>query len=101
MTTQNLAGHRGHGQPGRHGRQHQKRLLGSWPSGNVGASYSSNAMSNWMSPYLANPLDLSLLCKLLQAEIDFTALTRLQAPKVFVSATHVTTGRPISSPASA
>ena len=68
-----------------------KMMLGNWSSEKVGANF--NAMSQWMSPYQSNPLDINPLRKLLQAEIDFTALARLQAPKVFVSATHVTTGQ--------
>jgi NTE family protein len=70
-----------------------KMLLGGWPSDKVGANFFGNAVSQWMSPYQSNPLDINPLRKLLQAEIDFPAIAGLQAPKAFVSATHVTTGR--------
>lgn len=70
-----------------------KMMMGHWSSDQVGANLFGNAMSQWMSPYQSNPLDINPLRKLLQAEIDFTAIARLQSPKVFVSATHVTTGR--------
>lgn len=70
-----------------------KMMMGNWPSEKVGANFLGNAMSQWMSPYQSNPLDINPLRKLLQAEIDFTTIARLQGPKVFVSATHVTTGR--------
>ena len=48
---------------------------------------------HWVSPYQANPLDINPLRSLLGEEIDFEALAALDAPKVFVSATHVRTGR--------
>lgn len=68
-------------------------LLGNWSSEKVGANFFENSVNQWMSPYQSNPLDINPLRKLLQDEIDFPAIARLQAPKVFVSATHVTTGR--------
>ncbi len=70
-----------------------KMLLGGWPSDKVGANFFGNAMSQWLSPYQSNPLDINPLRKLLQAEIDFHAIASLDVPKAFVSATHVTTGR--------
>src|SRR6186713_907041 len=70
-----------------------KMLLGGWPSDKVGTNFFSNTMSQWLSPYQSNPLDINPLRKLLRAEIDFPAIAGLQLPKTFVSATHVTTGR--------
>ncbi|MFC5519891.1 patatin-like phospholipase family protein [Polaromonas jejuensis] len=70
-----------------------KMLMGGWPSEKVGTNFFGNTMSQWMSPYQSNPLDINPLRKLLQAEIAFAGIAALQAPKVFVSATHVTTGR--------
>lgn len=70
-----------------------KMLLGGWPSDKVSANFFGNAMSQWLSPYQANPLDINPLRKLLQAEIDFPAIAALQLPKAFVSATHVNTGQ--------
>lgn len=46
------------------------------------------------SPYQSNPLDFNPLRKLLQDEIDFDAIHRGPL-KVFVSATHVGTGRAV------
>jgi NTE family protein len=47
-----------------------------------------------VSPYQANPLNLNPLLSLLEREIDFDAVAR--APlKVFVSATHVRTGKAV------
>lgn len=47
-----------------------------------------------VSPYQSNPLGLNLLGQLLKEQVDFAALQ--QGPlKVFVSATHVATGRAV------
>ncbi len=70
-----------------------KMMLGGWSSEKVGANFFANAMNQWMSPYQANPLDINPLRKLLEREIDFEAIARRAAPKVFVSATHVATGQ--------
>ncbi|SFC79298.1 NTE family protein [Polaromonas sp. OV174] len=69
-----------------------KMLTGGW-SADQGSQFFGNAMSQWMSPYQSNPLDINPLRKLLQAEIDFAAIARLPSLKVFVSATQVTTGQ--------
>jgi NTE family protein len=47
-----------------------------------------------VSPYQANPLNLNPLLSLLEREIDFEALARGPL-KVFVSATHVRTGKAV------
>jgi NTE family protein len=47
-----------------------------------------------LSPYQANPLDINPLRELIQAEIDFERLARLERLRVFVSATDVETGCP-------
>ena len=55
----------------------------------------ANAMRGLFSPYQSNPLDINPLRSLLEREIDFDAIARLPSLKVFVSATHVRTGRPV------
>ncbi|MEO7885863.1 MAG: patatin-like phospholipase family protein [Polaromonas sp.] len=70
-----------------------KMLIGGWAASGVSTNLIGSAMTQWMSPYQSNPLDINPLRKLLQAEIDFHAIGSLHAPKAFVSATHVTTGR--------
>jgi NTE family protein len=47
-----------------------------------------------VSPYQANPLDLNPLLSLLEHEVDFDAVARGRL-KVFVSATHVRTGKAV------
>ncbi len=51
-------------------------------------------MSMW-SPYHSNPLDINPLRTLLEREIDFDSIARSTELKVFVSATHVNTGRAV------
>jgi len=48
-----------------------------------------------VSPYQANPLDINPLRDLLARQIDFEAIARHRQLKVFVSATHVTTGKAV------
>jgi NTE family protein len=54
-----------------------------------------NAMRGLFSPYQSNPLDINPLRSLLEREIDFGAIARTPSLKVFVSATHVRTGRAV------
>ena len=46
-----------------------------------------------LSPYQTNPLNVNPLQKLIEQEIDFDRLARLEAPRVFVAATEVETGK--------
>jgi NTE family protein len=48
-----------------------------------------------LSPYQSNPLDLNPLRDLLEEQIDFRAIARQHELKVFVSATHVNTGKAV------
>ncbi|MBS0468533.1 MAG: patatin-like phospholipase family protein [Proteobacteria bacterium] len=53
-------------------------------------------MSQWLSPYQTNPLDINPLRGLLESVVDFGALCHARhawIPKVFVCATNVRTGR--------
>jgi NTE family protein len=53
------------------------------------------AWSGLLSPYQANPLDINPLRTVLEEEIDFQAIAAQGELKVFVSATHVTTGKAV------
>ncbi len=55
----------------------------------------TNTLHSLVSPYQANPLDINPLRRLLEREIDFEAIARHGSPKVFVSATHVNTGKAV------
>ena len=57
-------------------------------------------MSQWLSPYQTNPLDINPLRRLLEREVDFDLLCSARraahaagGPQVFVCATNVRTGR--------
>jgi NTE family protein len=53
------------------------------------------AWRNLLSPAQLNPLDINPLRDLLEREIDFEAIARHPRLRVFVSATHVNTGRAV------
>lgn len=57
------------------------------------AQWWAQAFSGLLSPYQTNPLDRNPLRDLLQRRIDFAAIARPGGPRVFVSATHVATGK--------
>ena len=64
-------------------------LAGQWAQANLWVQ----AFSGWLSPYETNPLTLNPLRDLLLRRIDFRALRSPEAPRVFVSATQVATGK--------
>lgn len=51
------------------------------------------AFTGLLSPYQTNPLNFNPLRRLLERCVDFDALQHCGAPRVFVSATHVATGK--------
>ena len=52
-----------------------------------------SALSQNVSPYQSNPLDINPLKGFLEKLIDFEALTKLKALKIFLVATRVSTGK--------
>ena len=54
-----------------------------------------SAFGGMMSPYQSNPLDIHPLRSLLDEEVDFAAIAAHPQLKVFVSATHVKTGKAV------
>lgn len=54
-----------------------------------------NAWRGLLSPYQSNPLDINPLRQMLEEEIEFGAIAAHPDLKVFVSATHVTTGKAV------
>jgi NTE family protein len=46
-----------------------------------------------VSPYQTNPLDINPLRKLVENHFDFERIGRLAEPRIFISATHVNTGK--------
>ena len=70
-------------------------LLGGLPPAMAATTLWTNAMQGIFSPYQSNPLDINPLRTLLEREIDFEAIRQTPQLKVFVSATHVRTGRAV------
>jgi NTE family protein len=73
-------------------RQWARLLWGGVAPELASGAWLSRAVRGTVSPYQANPLDINPLRDLLVQEVDFEAVARGPL-KVFVSATHVTTGR--------
>lgn len=71
-----------------------------WGSPLSAANPMLSMMSQWLSPYQTNPLDINPLRSLLEREVDFDLLCTTRrasaaagGPRVFVCATNVRTGR--------
>ncbi|HSV52299.1 MAG TPA: patatin-like phospholipase family protein, partial [Burkholderiaceae bacterium] len=76
-------------------RQLATLLWGGLPAEFAPTNIISQTFSGMFSPYQSNPLDINPLRSLLEREIDFEAIARPGGPKVFVSATHVNTGKAV------
>jgi NTE family protein len=70
-------------------------LWGGLPPELAPANIMATAWRSLLSPYQSNPLDINPLRALLEREIDFEAIASSRHLKVFVSATHVNTGRAV------
>ncbi len=68
----------------------QRGMMDLWLSG---WKASGMALSSQLSPSQANPLNINPLRDLVRDLIDFKQLSVLDAPRIFVSATHVNTGK--------
>lgn len=68
-------------------------LLGRWSLDFSPGYMMLDHMSRMFSPYDLNPLDLNPLRDLLIGEVDFDCVNGDGAPKVFIAATNVRTGR--------
>jgi len=80
------------------GALHQRMVGVMWgglPQALAPTNIMAAAWRNLLTPHQANPLDINPLRDLLEREIDFDAIGRSEQLKVFVSATHVTTGRAV------
>lgn len=76
-------------------RQLAAMLWGGLPAELAPTHLMTQALRSLVSPYQANPLDINPLRDLLQRQVDFEAVTRHSGLKVFVSATHVNTGKAV------
>ena len=76
-------------------RQFMRMLWGGLPAELSPGNLISNAWRTFLSPYQSNPLDINPLRDMLEEEIDFPAIAAHRELKVFVSATHVRTGKAV------
>jgi NTE family protein len=72
-----------------------RMLWGGLPAEYTPGSFIGQAWRGLFSPYQSNPLGLNPLRDLLEKEIDFHAIAAHKELRVFVSATHVTTGKAV------
>lgn len=75
--------------------QFMRMLWGGLPAELSPGAFIGNAWRGLLSPYNSNPMDINPLRKMLEEEIDFAAIAAQQELKVFVSATHVNTGKAV------
>ena len=75
--------------------QFMRMLWGGLPPELSPGNLIGNAWRGLLSPYQSNPLDINPLRTMLEEEIDFDAVARHQTLRVFVSATHVHTGKAV------
>ncbi|MDB5957210.1 patatin-like phospholipase family protein [Ramlibacter sp.] len=75
--------------------QFMRMLWGGLPPEMSPATMMGNAWRGMVSPYQSNPLDINPLRDLLEQEIDFRAIANHAELKVFVTATHVTSGKAV------
>ena len=75
--------------------QFMRMLWGGLPPELSPGNIIGNAWRGLLSPYQSNPMDINPLRTMLEEEIDFAAIAAQRELKVFVSATHVTTGKAV------
>lgn len=75
--------------------QFTRMLWGGLPPELSPGTFIGNAWRGLLSPYQSNPLDINPLRTMLEEEIDFPAIAAQHALRVFVSATHVRTGKAV------
>lgn len=64
----------------------------SWPGAGIAAGW-AEAMAQFVSPYAFNPFNFNPLRDHLVCEVDFDRLRAADAPRLFIAATNVRTGR--------
>jgi NTE family protein len=68
-------------------------MLGGWRMEQAPTNLFTDAAGHLFSPYQTNPLDINPLRNWLEREIDFERIAKLTSPKIFVSATRVSSGK--------
>lgn len=70
------------------------QMLGRWSLDFSPGFVAMDLMSRLVSPYDTNPLNINPLRSLVSDLVDFDRVNLCDTPKIFVTATHVRTGRP-------
>ncbi len=68
----------------------QRSMMDVWLGG---WKIAAPAVQTNLSPYQINPLDINPLRSLVEKQFDFERIGKLSEPRIFVSATHVNTGK--------
>lgn len=68
----------------------QRNMMDAWMGG---WKIAAPAVQTSLSPYQTNPLDINPLRRLVEKQFDFERVGKLAEPRIFVSATHVNTGK--------
>lgn len=82
----------GMGAPSSVARNMAKLLGSSWSHRTSKMAMPADSVSRWISPYQSNPLNINPLLRLFEQSFDFEAIAKLNAPQIFIAATHVSTG---------
>ncbi len=69
------------------------KFMSGWNMDNSAAAFMFDSWTRMFSPYQYNPFDINPLRDVLEKTVDFEALTACECIKLFISATHVQTGK--------
>ena len=81
------------GRPGASARDFVEAWMGSWREPAMHPFHMIEAMTNFSSPYGFNPMNINPLREIVVEMVDFERVRACAAPKLFISATAVKTGK--------
>ena len=81
------------GRPGASARDFMEAWMGAWRMPALQPFHMIDAMTNFASPYGFNPMNINPLREIVSEMVDFDRLHAAAAPKLFISATAVRTGK--------
>ncbi|WP_018183274.1 patatin-like phospholipase family protein [Kaistia granuli] len=81
------------GRPGASARDLMEAWMGAWRMPAMQPFHMIEAMTNFASPYGFNPMNINPLREIVAELVDFDRLRAADAPKLFISATAVRTGK--------
>lgn len=68
-------------------------LFGAWRASGAASKIWGETVAKFFSPYQTNPLDINPLRDFLESHIDFERIAQARDIKLFIAATHVTSGK--------